>query len=152
MHLCRVPGPGHTVNIPPLPCALVLAHGKQWVFAVCHAVTAHGNTSSSTGFWALHIIFPWARKALGKVFAVCPKCSTQQTSSLPAVVCRELFAVCYTWQTLCRVQTGLCRVPRAHGKHAQSRSDCKHNRLTVLLVSENENISLQVHTKTWIHD
>ena len=32
------------------------------------------------------------------------------------------FAVCYTWQSLCCVQTGLCRVFMAHGKLHVSRS------------------------------
>ena len=107
-HLCRVPGQGHTAN--------------EQLFAVCQAVTVHGKRHFQWGSEHCILFCRGPRKALGKVFAVCPKCSTRQTSSLSAVVCRALFAVCYTRQTLCRVETCLCRVPLAHGKHAQSRS------------------------------
>ena len=41
-------------------------------------------------------------------------------------LCRRLFAVCGTRQTICRGLLGLCRVPLAHGKRAVSRSVCIH--------------------------
>jgi len=52
----------------------------------------------------------------GKGFAVCPTKNPQQKRPLPMLGCRGTFAVCYTWQSLCRVQIGLCRVFLAHGK------------------------------------
>ena len=73
------------------------------LFAVCQAVTVHGKRHFQWGSEHCILFCRGPRKALGKVFAVCPKCSTRQTSSLSAVVCRALFAVCYTRQTLCRV-------------------------------------------------
>ena len=87
--VCRVPGAWHTAN--------------SRLFAVCHAVTAHGKRPFQRGSEHCSLFCRGPRKALGKVFAVCPKCSTRQASSLPSVVCRELFAVYYTRQTLCRV-------------------------------------------------
>ena len=86
--VCRVQGPGHTANRLCLPCAWARAHGKQAV---------------QRGFLRCTLFYRGPRNAHGKVFAVCPKCSSRQTSSLPAVVCRELFAVCYTRQSVCRV-------------------------------------------------
>ena len=58
----------------------------------------------------------------GKIFVMCPRNNTQQRGSLPTLVCRERFAVCYTRQSLCRVFFGLCRVLLAHGKLDDSRS------------------------------
>ena len=77
-----------------LPCAWDRAHGKGFVFAVCQAVTAHCKqvVPRAVGHCTLFCRRP--NIAHGKVFAVCPRCSTRQTSYLPAVVCRELFAVC----------------------------------------------------------
>ena len=50
------------------------------------------------------------------------KCTRQRTS-LPAVVYRVHFAVCYTRQSLCREFFGLYRVLLAHGKLDDSGSD-----------------------------
>ena len=57
-------------------------------------------------------------------FTMCPINGTRQKTSLPTPICRVQFAVCNTWQRLCRVQKGLCRVFLAHGKQPASRSDC----------------------------
>jgi len=53
-----------------------------------------------------------------EVFAVCPTKSPRQRGPLPMLDCRGTFAVYYTRQRLCRVQTGL-----AHGKGPVSRGD-----------------------------
>jgi len=52
------------------------------------------------------------KKTHGKRFAVCPIKDTRQKSYLPADLCRELFAVCYTRQIFCHVYLGnsLCPV------------------------------------------
>ena len=97
-HLCHVPGQGTRQRCHSLPCVKSLAHSKQPLFAVCQAVTAHDKRPFQRGSEHCTLFCRGPRKALGKVFAMCPKCSTRQTSSLPAVVCRELFAVC-PWHT-----------------------------------------------------
>jgi len=53
-----------------------------------------------------------ANSALGKGFAECPIKNTRQTRLCRVFGCRVAFAVGGTRQTLCRVQLGLCRVPK----------------------------------------
>ena len=94
--VCRVLGPGHM--------AKGLFNGSVFaVFAVCPAVTTHGKQAVQRDCHQCTLFCRVPNNAHGKVFAVCLKCSTRQTSSLPAVVCRELFAMCYTRQSVCRV-------------------------------------------------
>ena len=55
-------------------------------------------------------------KALGKVFAECPKSDTRQSQLCRENLCRVSFAECYTRQRLCRVRSVLCRVLLTLGK------------------------------------
>jgi len=115
-HLCRVLNPWHTAkvpffavcygiwhtaNLPCLPCVVALAHGKVALPPSAVVVDFFCRVSSYTH---------------GKGFAVCPTKNPQQKRPLPMLGCRGTFVVCYTWQSLCRVQIGLCRVFLAHGK------------------------------------
>ena len=59
-------------------------------YGMCQAVTAHGKQAVPRGVCQCTLFYRGANNAHGKVFAVCPRCSTRQTSSLPAVVCRVL--------------------------------------------------------------
>ena len=85
--------------------AVCLGQGTRQRGCVCRVPSRYGTrqTGCSTGLRQCTLFCRGPNNAHGKVFAVCPRCSTRQTSSLPAVVCRELFAVCYTRQTLRRV-------------------------------------------------
>ena len=98
--------------------AVCLGQGTRQRGCVCRVPSHYGTrqTGCSTGLRQCTLFCRGPNNAHDKVFAVCSRCSTRQTNSLPAVVYRELFAVCYTRQTLCRVSTGLCRVPLAHDK------------------------------------
>jgi len=49
-------------------------------------------------------------KTHGKRFAECPIKDTRQRSYLPADLCRELFAVCYTGPLPCATANSLCPV------------------------------------------
>ena len=63
--------------------------------------------------------------ALGKGFAECPIYCTRQRTLCRQKLCRRVFAECNTRQTLCRVQTWVCRVFRALGKEPVSSSATK---------------------------
>ena len=74
-------------------------------------------------FYLLLFFCRVSENAHGNLFAVCPTKDTRQRISLPTVVYRVRFAVCYTRQSfcreffgLCREFFGLCRVLLAHGK------------------------------------
>ena len=85
--------------------AVCLGQGTRQRGCVCRVPSRYGTrqTGCSTGLRRYTLFCRGPNNAHGKVFAVFPRCSTQQTSSLLTVVYRELFVVCYTRQTLCRV-------------------------------------------------
>jgi hypothetical protein len=60
--------------------------------------------------------------ALGKVFTECPTKSTRQRGRCRCTVRRAFFAECYTRQSVCRVFSRFCRVPKALDKGAASGS------------------------------
>jgi len=74
-------------------------------------------------FYLLLFFCRVSENAHSNLFAVCPTKGTRQTTSLPTVVYRVRFAVCYTRQSFCREFFGLCRVLLAHGKLDDSGSD-----------------------------
>ena len=74
-------------------------------------------------FYLLLFFCRMSENAPGNLFTVCQTKGTRQRTSLPTVVYRVRFAVCYTRQSLCRVFFGLCRVLLAHGKLDESRSE-----------------------------
>ena len=121
--LCRVQKPGHTEKVGSLPCANARAHVIGWAFALCQTAwhttkeTESRQPPSSTFFCRE------PHSAHDKVLAVCPIKGTRQRASLPMLGCHGFFAVCYTRQRVCYVQTGLFRVPLAHGKCPVSRSE-----------------------------
>ena len=86
--LCRVSLQRHSANIHSLPCAWARAHGKEVFHVALRLPTLFCRV------WSI---------AHGKIIAVCPRFSSRQSCSLPAVVCRARFAVRYTRQILCRV-------------------------------------------------
>ena len=97
-NICRVPGSstrqsGHVA--PP------------WA-ALCRVPDADTRQSAGPGWH--HVAALPSAKALGKVFAECPKSDTRQRSLCRGRLCRVAFAECNTRQRVCRVQTGLCRV------------------------------------------
>ena len=116
-HLCRVLNPWHTAkvpffavccglwhtaNLPCLPCVMALDTRQS----SCAAI------SCRHGLFFAECRFMRTEKALSCVQQKNPL----QRRSLPTLGCSGAFAVCYTWQSLCRVQIGLCRVFLAHGK------------------------------------
>ena len=84
--LCRVSLQRHSANIHSLPCAWARAHGKEVFHVALRLPTLFCRV------WSI---------AHGKIIAVCPRFSSRQSCSLPAVVCRARFAVRYTRQILC---------------------------------------------------
>jgi hypothetical protein len=126
-----------SVKDTALPSALTLALSKAAVIVPhCH----HGDFS-----------LPSVDLALGKAFAECPKKDTRQRALYCYFFWRVLFVECGTRQSLCRVQYGLCRVPLALGKEADS-STGSASSLTMPARSEEAVISGldQVDTKSCI--
>ena len=74
-------------------------------------------------FYLLLFFCRVSENAHGNFFAVCPTKGTRQMTSLPTVVYRVCFVVCYTRQTFCCEFFGLCRVLLAHGKLDDSGSE-----------------------------
>ena len=96
--LCRVLKPWHSA--------------KFQTFAECQdpALGKASGTRQSAGPGLRHVAALPSAKALGEVFAECPKSDTWQRSLCRGRLCRVAFAEWNTWQRVCRVQTGLCRV------------------------------------------
>ena len=89
--------------------------GLAWVAAAAAAGLA-GRQGWISFFYLLLFFCRVSENAHGNLFAMCPTKGTRQMTSLPTVVYRVRFAVCYTRQSFCREFFGLCRVLLAHGK------------------------------------
>ena len=90
-----------------LPCAKTMAHGKN--LSAGHTT----NIWPSHRSWLATLFCRGSRMAHGKPFAVCPIYSTRQRPALPMSGCRVRFAVCGTWQRVCRGLLGQRGVSRS---------------------------------------
>jgi len=122
---------GTRQSVPDSPSVFTLTHGKDWDFAVCLPDATRQIRSlcrvpsvNGTRQTRRHVSFflPSAFWALGQTFAECPIKDTRQSRLCRLKFRRVIFAECRTRQIFCRVQNGLCRVPRALGKEGKSGS------------------------------
>jgi len=103
----------HTAKIETLPCASQMPHGKLGVFAVCLPSTALGKPAINGRPPSRFLFF--AECVLGTRQNLC-RVSYKRHSAKPALPTKVSPSV------FCRVQNGLCRVPRALGKEGKSGS------------------------------
>ena len=111
--LCQVLKPWHSAKFQTFAECQDPALGKAATWrhsgpALCRVPDA--DTRQSAGPEWRHVAALLSAKALGKVFAECPKSDTRQRSLCRGRLCRVAFAECNTRQRVCRVQTGLCQV------------------------------------------
>ena len=113
-------------SVVTLPCAMAKAHGKVWLFAVCHGKGTRQTRRERrmavrplyfavcqiqhTKIWFCRLLvalncLPCV--AHSKIFTVCPIYDPRQTASLSAAVCYGFFAVClwHTTDNLCPAVT-----------------------------------------------
>ena len=69
---------------------------QKGLFAVCHAVRAHGKADVHVVCRRHTFFYRASRLAHGEVFAVCPWKGSRQRRCLPALDCHGRFAVCNT--------------------------------------------------------
>ena len=94
---------------------------QKGLFAVCHAVRAHGKADVHVVCRHPTFFCRASRLAHGEVFAVCPWKGSGQRRCLPAVDCRGRFAVCNTAFAVCLRHTANVRPPVVSSRRTGTR-------------------------------
>ena len=123
-------------QVPDLPSAMVTALGETGHFAECRRcgtrqrifwekikkIFCRVPDTSPLGKGDVRRAVSVRSTFLCRVLTECPIYCTRQRTLCRQKLCRRVFAECNTRQTLCRVQTWVCRAFRALGKEPVSSS------------------------------